>query len=113
MPQLLGQAFLAVYTPIIKAGGNAADVANALPVKISPSMVAKMARICRREYQDELAMLAARRIAGLKIGSPLYLERLKKIDDLVPECPPLVEETVIKSEHKAAVESLLSGLFDD
>ena len=113
MPPLLGQEFLKVYTPIIKAGGNAADVANALPVKISPAGVAKMARICRREYQDELALLAARRTAGIMLGSPLYLERLNEIDNIVPECPPLVEETIVKAEHKAAVESLLSGVFDD
>lgn len=113
MYNILGQDFLKVYTPIITAGGNAADVANSLPVKITPQGVAKLARICRRQYQDDLAQLAIRKTAGLSLGSSLYLERLKQIDQLVPECPALVEETIIKDEHKAAVADLLDGILDN
>lgn len=107
---MLAQEFLAVYRPIVAAGGNSADVANALNSKLTPHGVAKFANICRRQYQDELAEMLRRKTV---IRTPeQYAERLAEIANIVPMLPIDPVETAIKSEHKECFFDLLDGLLD-
>lgn len=107
---MLAQEFLAVYRPIVAAGGNAADVANALNGNMTPQAVSKFANVCRRQYQDELAEMLRRKTV-IRTESQ-YNERLAEIANIVPMLPIDPVEAVIKAEHKESFFDLLDGLID-
>lgn len=103
--------FIEVYGNIVRGGGSSADVANALGGKFTPTKVQNEVRILRRQMQDELAIMLAKKTAIFT--SEQRDERLQYIDTLLPLLPDEKFEGEKSRKMKAEVDLLLTDLLGD